>query len=90
MFAYTSVECNYLETLAKSFIIPDRQTKIFPENIFDKAPACRIAPSMNKKSTFSGSFTENFFSYQQFGLGHFRILCGGQPGVDLILLIFVA
>ena len=37
---------------------------------------------MNTNSTFTGSFTENPFWYQQFGLRQIRILRGGQPIVD--------
>ena len=38
MFAYTPVEFNYLETLAKTFIIPARQNQFIQENIFNSAP----------------------------------------------------
>ena len=37
---------------------------------------------MNTNSTFTGSFTENPFWYQQFDLRQIRILRGGQPIVD--------
>ena len=37
---------------------------------------------MNTNSAFSGSFTENSFCYQQFGLRQIIILRGGQPIVD--------
>ena len=36
MLAYTPVEYNYLETLAKTFIIPARQNQFIQENIFKK------------------------------------------------------
>ena len=35
MLAYTPVEFNYLETLAKTFIIPARQNQFVQENIFN-------------------------------------------------------
>ena len=38
MLAYSSVEFNYLETLAKTFIIPTRQNQFFQEHIFNIAP----------------------------------------------------
>ena len=62
MLAYTPVEYNYLETSAKAFIIPARQNHFNQENIFNKAPVCRI--SMNTNSAFSGSCTESPFWYQ--------------------------
>ena len=61
MLAYTPVEFNYLETLAKTFIIPARQNKFIQENIFNNAPVRRIAIAMNTNSAFTGSYTENPF-----------------------------
>ena len=82
MLAYTPVEFNYLETLAKTFVIPARQNQFIQENIFNNAPVRRIAIAMNTNSAFTGSFTENPFWYQQFDLRHIRILRGGHPIVD--------
>ena len=82
MLAYTPVEFNYLETLAKTFIIPARQNQFIQENIFNNAPVRRIARAMNTNSAFTGSYTENTFWYQQFDLRQIRILRGGQPIVD--------
>ena len=50
MLAYTPVEYNYLETLAKTFIIPARQNQFIQENIFNNAPIRRIAIAMNTNS----------------------------------------
>ena len=47
MLANTSVEFNYLETLAKTFIVPARQNQFIQENIFNNAPVRRIAIAMN-------------------------------------------
>ena len=82
MLAYTPVEFNYLETLAKTFIIPARQKQFIQDNIFNKAPVRRIAIAMNTNSAFTGSYTENPFWYQQFELRQIRLLRGGQPIVD--------
>ena len=82
MLAYAPVEYNYLETLAKTFIIPARQNQFIQENIFNNAPIRRVAIAMNTNSAFTGSFTENPFWYQQFDLRQTRILRGGQPIVD--------
>ena len=82
MLAYDPVEYNYLETLAKTFIIPARQNQFIQENIFNNAPIRRIAIAMNTNSAFTGSFIENPFGYQQFDLRQIRILRGGQPNVD--------
>ena len=82
MLAYAPVENNYLETLAKTFIIPARQNQFIQENIFNNAPFRRIAIAMNTNSAFTCPFTENPFWYQQFDIRQIRILRGGQPFVD--------
>ena len=53
MLASTPLQFNYLETLAKSFIIPARQNQFIQENIFNIAPVPRIAIPMNKNSAFT-------------------------------------
>ena len=82
MLAYAPVDYNYLETSAKTFIIPSRQNQFIQENIFNNAPIRRIAIAMNTNSAFTGSFTENPFWYQQFDLRQFRKLRVGQPIID--------
>ncbi len=64
MLAYAPVEYNYLEALAKTFIIPARQNHFIQENIFNNAPIRRIVIAMNTNSAFTGSLTENPFWYQ--------------------------
>ena len=82
MLAYPPVDYSYLETLAKTFIIPARQNQFIHENIFNNAPIRRVAIAMNTNSAFTGSFTKNPFWYQQIDLRQIRILRGGQPFVD--------
>ena len=82
MLAYAPVEYNYLETLAKTFIIPARKNQFIQENIFNNALIRRVAIPMNTNSAFTGSFTENRFWYQQVDLRQFRLLRRGQPIVD--------
>ena len=82
MLAYISVEFNYLETLAKTFIIPARQNQFIEENIFNNAPARRIAIAKNTSSAFTGYSTGKPFWYQQFNLKQIRILRGAQSIVD--------
>ena len=82
MFAYAPVEYSYLETLAKTVIIPARQNEFIQENIFENAPIRLVAVALNTNSEFTGSSTQNPFWYLQFDLRKFRILRGGQPTVD--------
>ena len=82
LLAYTPVEVNYLETLAKTFIIPARQKQFIQKNIFNNVPVRQIATAMNTNSALTGSFTENPFCYQQFDFKQIRILREGQPIVD--------
>ena len=83
MLAFTPVEFNYLETLAKTFIIPPRQNQFIQEIIFNNAPVRRIAIAMNTNSAFTGACTENPFWYQPFDLRQIRIFRGGQAIEDL-------
>ena len=82
MLACTPVEYNYLETLAKKFIIPARQIQFIQENIFNNAPFRRIAKAMNTNSAFTGSCTKNQFCDQQFELRQISILKRCQPIID--------
>ena len=82
MLAYAPVENNYLETLAKTFVIPARQNQFIPENIFNYAPIRRVAIAMNTISAFTDSFTKNPFWYRPSDLRQIRILRGGQLIVD--------
>ena len=82
VIAYAPVENNYLETLAKSVIIPARQNQFIQKNFFNNAPIRRVAIAMNTNSAFTGSFTENPFSYQQFDHRQIKILRGGQSIAD--------
>ena len=65
MLANTPVEFNYLETLAKTSIIPARQNQLI-QNIFNNAPVRRITIAMNTNSAFTASYIENLFLYRQF------------------------
>ena len=82
MLAYTPVEFNYLETLAKTFTIRATQNQFIQENIFNNTPVRRIAIAMNTNSAFTGSYTNNPFWYQQFDFRQIRKLRGGQPIAD--------
>ena len=82
MLAYTPVEFESLETLAKTSTIPGSQNQFIQENTFNNAPVRRIAIAMNKNSAFTGSYTKNLFWNQQFDLRQVRLLIGGRPIVD--------
>ena len=57
--------CNYMETLARTFIIPFSQNQFIQENVFINAPV-RIAVAMNTNSAVAGSFQENSFNCHLF------------------------
>ena len=82
MLAYTPVEFNYLEPLAKTFIIPAEQNQSIQENNSNDAPTRRIAFAMNTSSAFTGSYTQNPFWYHKFDLRKNGIPRGGQSIVD--------
>ena len=76
------MEFNYLETFAKTFIIPARQNQFIQKNVFDNAPVRQIAIAMNINSAFTGPFNKNIFWYQQFDLRQILMLTGVQRNVD--------
>ena len=82
MLAHTPVEFNYLETLAKTFIIPGKQNQFIQENFFNNAPVRRIAIAMKTNSAFVEPYTQNPFWLKQFDLREIKILRGGQQLVD--------
>ena len=82
MLAYTPVEFNYEENLAKTFIIPSKLNQFIQENISNNAPARRITIAMNTNSAVTGPYTENPFWYQQFNHWKNGILKSGQSFVD--------
>ena len=59
---------NFIETIARTFIIPSGQNQFIQENVFNNAPTRRVAIAMNTNSAFTGYFQENPFHYQKFGL----------------------
>ena len=74
---------NYMETIARTFIIPSRQNQFIQENVFNKAPIRRIAVAMNTNSAVAGSFHENLFNYHQFHLRELRTIRGGRAIISL-------
>ena len=85
MPAYTPVEYNLLETLARTFIFPARQNQFIQQNISNKAVARRITIAINKNSAFTGSYNENSFWYQKVEFRQIRTLRGGQLIVDFVV-----
>ena len=74
---------NYMETIARTFIIPSRQNQFIKENVFKNAPIRRVAVALNTNSAVAGSFPENPCSYQQFHLRELRIIRGGRAIVSI-------
>ena len=74
---------SYMETVARTFIIPSLQNQFIQENIFNNAPIGRVAVAVNTNSTVAGSFHKNPFSYQQFHLRERRIIRCGRAIVSL-------
>ena len=74
---------NYLETIARTFIIPSRQNQFIQENVSNNAPIRRIAVAMNTNLAVGGYFHENRFNYQQLHLRELRIIRGGRAFISL-------
>ena len=71
---YAPVEYYYMETMAKTYIIPPKQNQFIQESIFNHTPIRRMTIAMNSDSAFTGSFAESPFCYQQFNLRVIRKL----------------
>ena len=74
---------NFMETIARTFIIPSGQNQFIQENVFNNAPIRRVAIAMNTNSAFTGHFQENPFLYQKFGLRELRIVRGDRAIVSV-------
>ena len=61
MLAYAPVKDNYIETLAKTLVIPSSQNQLIQGIFFNNAPIRRIAIAKKTDSAFTGSFTKNPF-----------------------------
>ena len=64
---------NYMESIARSFIMQSRQNQFIQENVFNNAPIRRKAVAMNTGSEAAGSFHKNPFNYQQFHLREIKL-----------------
>ena len=63
---------NYMETIAKNFIIPSRPSKFKQENVFNQASLRKIAVAMNTSSAVGEFFIKVRFLRENlnlFGLG---------------------
>ena len=74
---------NYMETIARTFVIPSRQNHFIQENVFNNAPIRKIVVAMNTNSAVAGSLHENPFNYQQFHLREHRIIRSGRAIISL-------
>lgn len=70
---------HFNELDARQFIVSDGQNQFIQENVFNNAPIRRLVVAMNTNSAFTGSFAENPFHYQKFGLREIRVIRGNQP-----------
>ena len=66
MLGSAQVDLNFLEILAKKFTTHARQNQLIRENVSNNDTVRWIGIALNRNCVFIGSFTENFFCYQQF------------------------
>ena len=74
---------NFMETIARTFVIPSGQNQFTQENVFNNALNRRVAIPTNTISASTGQCQETHFNYQKFGLREFRIVSGGRAIVSL-------
>ena len=85
LLAYTPMECNFLDTLTKTFIMTARQSQFLRKKT-NNAPARRNAIAMNTNSAFIGSYTGIPSWCLLFNLRPLRIFIWVQPILDLFSL----
>ena len=74
---------NFMETMARTFVIPSGHNQFIQENVLNNAPIRRVAIVMNTNSAFTGNFHENSFHYQKSGLRELRIVREGRAIVSV-------
>ena len=74
---------NYMETIARTFIIPSRQNQFIQEFNFKNASIGILAVAMKANSAVAGCFHKNPSSYQKLHLRELRNVCGGMAIVSL-------
>ena len=62
-FTYQPACNDFMETIARTFIIPSGQNHFIQEIVFNSAPIRRIAIARNTNSAFTGHFQEDPFHY---------------------------
>ena len=82
MLAYAPVEYNYLEILAKRFIIPARQNQFIQENILNNAPIRRVAIAMTQTLPSLGLFQKTHSGINNLISDKLEYSEGGQPIFD--------
>ena len=80
-----AAQYNYMEIIARIFLIASCQNKFIHESIFNNAPIRRVDVARNTNSAVVGSFHKNPFSYQQFNFRELRISRDGSAIVSLDL-----
>ena len=65
MIPYSTLEFNFLETLAKTFNIPARKNTFPQENNSNNSTIRRIAIVMNTNCAFAGLYTDSSICFQQ-------------------------
>ena len=74
---------NFMETIARTFIIPSGQNQFIQVKVLNNAPIRSVAIAMNTNLAFTGQFQGNPFHYQKFGSRDLRIVRGGRAIVSL-------
>ena len=68
---------DFMETIARTFIIPSGQNQFIQGNVFNNAPIRRIAIAMNTNSAFTGHLQESRFHYRKLTAGAENCSRGG-------------
>ena len=74
---------NFIETEAKTSVIPRGQNVYVRENVFNNKPIRSMVIAMNTNTAFQGNIEHNPFNYQKFGLKRVIVSRNGIPIYDI-------
>ena len=73
----------YMETIARTFIIPSHQNQFIQEIVFNNAPIRKTFVAHTINLAVANSFHENHFNDQQFNLRELKIIWDGRAFISL-------
>ena len=78
-----TAHCTYMETIARTFIIPSHQNQFIQEIVFNNDPIRKTVIAHTINLAVANFFHENHFNDQHFSLRELKIIWGGRAFISL-------